>query len=166
MIGKKVVLACFSLAIAGCVQTTEDTTPKSKPVETTQAAPKPVAHEAKTKNTIAALPAIPAGMARLVVYRSSYMGFAVQPKVFLDGKETGRCKPGTTIAANLTPGEHVIASATEVKRALSVNLVAGQTTYVSCKVSMGIAVGRAKFEKVSPAKAIAKAAPMRLQGVF
>jgi len=166
MIGTKVVLVCVSFVIAGCVQTTEDTTPKSKPVETTQPAAKPVAHEAKTKATIASLPAIPAGKARLIVYRSSYMGFAIQPKVFVDGQETGRCKPGTTIAANLTPGEHTIASTTEVKRTLSVNLIAGKTTYVSCRTKMGIAVGRAKFEQVSPAKAIAKAASMRLQGVF
>lgn len=146
-----IVSVCASLAFAGCTPTTE-------PAEG-----KPQASE-KTKVTLAALPKVAANESRLIVYRTSYVGLAIQPIVSIDGKKTERCTPGTSFAVDLKPGQHSVGATTEVKRTTVVTIRPGETAYVRCSVGIGLIAGRPVFEQVSQGEALKKASKLRLKG--
>ncbi len=162
----KTMTACLILSVAACAPTTEDK-PAAKPATTTAATGQSTVAKTSTKKaTLASLPALASNKSRLIIYRSSYLGLAVQPKIFVNGRETGRCTPGTVIAVDLPAGEHTISSTTETKRTSAITLSPGSTSYVNCRITTGIAIGRATFEQVTENEALAKASNMRLQGQF
>lgn len=96
----------------------------------------------------ASIPPIPADKGRVYFYRPSTMGAAVQPAVRLDGVEVGRAKSKGFFYTDVTPGNHVVETTTEVSRRLSFTLDKGQTRYVKLSISMGFAVGHVYPELV------------------
>jgi Protein of unknown function (DUF2846) len=90
---------------------------------------------------------IKSNIARLVIYRASSMGFAVQPDYMIDGKRAATSQAGGFVVCNLPPGHHEIAvdnlaisnnffgSGSEK---MSIDLRAGSTTYVSASPQMGL----------------------------
>lgn len=85
-------------------------------------------------------------VARLVIYRSSALGFAIQPNYVVDGRVVGSSQAGGFTACELTPGTHEVAVANMAlssnlfggSEKVSVNLRAGGTTYLSASPQMGI----------------------------
>jgi hypothetical protein len=45
---------------------------------------------------------------RLVIYRTSAFGFAVQPQYVIDGKAVAPSQPEGFVVCNLAPGEHKV----------------------------------------------------------
>lgn len=91
----------------------------------------------------ATLGAVPAGYARLVLFRSSGMlGAAVQPEILVDGQVVGTSKPGGFFVADVGPGKRVISASTEAASRLELDVLAGRTYYVRSAISMGLMVGR------------------------
>ena len=85
--------------------------------------------------------------ARLVIYRNSVMGFAVQPDYVVDGKTVAGSQPNGFVVCHLLPGRHEVAVAnfplsnnffgTGSER-MTVDLRAGTTTYLSASPQVGI----------------------------
>jgi hypothetical protein len=85
--------------------------------------------------------------ARLVIYRSSAMGFAVQPDYVVDGRVVAGSQPAGFVVCDLPPGRHEVAVA---NMPLSTNLLghgservnldlrAGSTAYLSAEPQIGI----------------------------
>ena len=85
--------------------------------------------------------------ARLVIYRSSAMGFAVQPSYSVDGKVIASSQPAGFVVCELPPGPHAVAVANlplstnlfgHGSEKVTVDLRAGSTTYLSADPQMGI----------------------------
>lgn len=101
------------------------------------------------------------GETRLVIYRTSYMGLAVQPKVFVDGQQAGTCAPGQATTVNVSPGTHRVSATTLAEKAVEVSVPKGSTAYVRCSISAGIVVGGAKLVVVPASEAAPKVAKLQ-----
>lgn len=148
----------LAFALAACDTPTTATT-STPPSETT----KPAAAPAPEAGTLASLPSIEGKSARLALFRTNYFGLAVQPKVFVDGREIGRCTPGNAYVVDLKPGEHQISATTEAEKITTFSIAAGETAYINCSIGMGVLVGRAVFERVPEATAQQKAGKFKVQ---
>src|SRR5579864_9169265 len=89
--------------------------------------------------------------ARLVIYRSSVMGFAVQPNYVVDGRTIAGSQPAGFVVSDLTPGRHEVAIDNvplsnnlfgQGSDKLSVDLRPGTTAYLSAAPQMGIVMGQ------------------------
>jgi hypothetical protein len=85
--------------------------------------------------------------ARLVIYRTSAMGFAVQPDYVVDGRVVAGSQPAGFVVCDLAPGHHEVAVANmplssnlfgHGSEKMSVDLRAGSTAYLSAEPQMGI----------------------------
>jgi hypothetical protein len=85
--------------------------------------------------------------ARLVVYRTSPMAFAVQPNYAVDGRVIGGSQPAGFVSCDLPPGRHEVAVNNlplsgnllgQGSEKVSVDLRAGSTTYLSAQPQIGI----------------------------
>lgn len=84
---------------------------------------------------------------RLVIYRSSVMGFAVQPDYVVDGRVIAGSQPAGFVTCDLPPGRHEVSVANlplstnlfgHGSEKMSVDLHAGTTAYLSADPQMGI----------------------------
>jgi len=91
---------------------------------------------------------VPAGKARIAIYRTKVIGAAVQPSVVVADQETGVCKPKGVFFVDVAPGKHVISATTEATDYVAVNARAGQISYVECSIDSGIVIGRPDLEIV------------------
>jgi hypothetical protein len=94
-------------------------------------------------------------MGRIYFYRDSFLGFAIQPEIRLNGEVVGKSTPGGFFFVERRPGKYVASAATEVENRIEFRLEAGQTRYVLTNMSMGIAVGRIQFQLIDPDQAMA-----------
>jgi hypothetical protein len=87
------------------------------------------------------------GATRLVIYRSSALGFAIQPNYLVDGRVVGGSQPAGFVACDLAPGLHEVAVnnmplTTNLfgngSEKVSIDLRAGSTTYLAAEPQMGI----------------------------
>lgn len=85
--------------------------------------------------------------ARLVVYRSSALGFAIQPNYAVDGRVIGGSQAAGFLACDLPPGRHEVAVNNlplssnlfgQGSERVSLDLRAGSTTYLAAQPQMGI----------------------------
>ncbi|MGB0961029.1 MAG: hypothetical protein ACPGVK_12335 [Halocynthiibacter sp.] len=106
------------------------------------------------------------GKTQIVIYRSQLSGFAIQPRVLVDGRKTGTCSSSRSFTVNVTPGTHEIFAQTMGKDSIKVNAKAGTTTYVQCKLSIGLLVGKPKFTVKTGSKDIAKANKLKSLGTY
>ena len=67
----------------------------------------------------------PYGMARIIFYRTSPLGLAVQPDIELDGKAVGKSVPSGFFICNVRPGKHNIYAKTEVDSQLDITVHPG-----------------------------------------
>lgn len=86
------------------------------------------------------------GTARLVIYRVSAMGIAVQPDYVVDGKPVASSQPNGFVMCHLPPGHHEVVvdnfpisftPFSSGSERMAVNLRAGGTTYLSAAPQMG-----------------------------
>ena len=85
--------------------------------------------------------------ARLVIYRASVVGFAVQPNYVVDGRVIAGSQPAGFVVCDLPPGPHEVAVANlplssnlfgHGSEKISIDLRAGSTAYLSADPQMGI----------------------------
>jgi hypothetical protein len=85
--------------------------------------------------------------ARLVIYRSSLTGFAVQPDYLVDGKRVAGSQPNGFVVCHLPPGRHEVAVANlpvsinlfgRGSEQVTLDLRAGSTTYLAAEPQIGI----------------------------
>lgn len=85
---------------------------------------------------------------RIYFYRDSAFGFAIQPKVKLNGTVVGKSTPKGFFFVDSEPGNYEVMTSTEVDRKLSLTLAAGQVRYVKLNISMGFFAGHVYPELV------------------
>ena len=76
------------------------------------------------------------------------MGRAIRCTVREDGKMIGRAGNGRFFAITTAPGKHTYTTKTEATDTLNVEVEPDETTYVKCKIGMGVMAGR---PNISPA---------------
>lgn len=94
---------------------------------------------------------------RVVIYRPSVMGLAVQPSYVVDGKAVAASSPQGFIVCDLAPGPHQI---TIENMPLNINfgsgsdqakpnLKPGETAYFKAEMQMGLTVGHLTLTQVT-----------------
>ena len=95
--------------------------------------------------------------ARLVIYRTNAMGFAIQPDYMIDNKKVGQATPNGFVVCELPPGRHNVSVG---NLALNVNfgggtdkwdldLAPGTTTYIQAEPKPGLTVGVITLNQVA-----------------
>lgn len=98
-----------------------------------------VAQDEKVAPAIAA----PApGKGQVVFYRPSGMGPLIRCTVRENGKMVARVGNGKYYVMQTEPGAHAYTAKTESTDTVRVEVEPDETTYVKCKISMGIMAGR------------------------
>lgn len=91
------------------------------------------------------MPTLAAGKGRLVVYRPSSFGGAVQPDVKLNGEVIGKSEPRGFFFVDRPAGRHVVSARTEVEATLDVDLRDGAVAYVESSITLGVFVGQPRL---------------------
>jgi hypothetical protein len=94
---------------------------------------------------------------RLVVYRTSILGFAVQPDYVVNGKAVAPSQPEGFVVCNLDPGKHEVSVGNFELNVnfgggsdrASVTLRPGQTTYLKAEPQPGLTVGVITLSEVT-----------------
>jgi hypothetical protein len=94
---------------------------------------------------------------RLIIYRTSPLGFAVQPDYVIDGKPAAPSQPDGFVVCNLAPGKHTISVGNfELNVNLGggadkagVTLRPGQSTYLKAEPQPGLVVGVITLSEVT-----------------
>ncbi len=102
---------------------------------------------------------------RIYIYRTSVLGAALQPAVELDGQEVGKAVPLGFFYVDCPPGNHRIATSTEVDRELTFHLDKGQVRYVRLNVSMGFFVGHVYPDLIEKEEAVEEIGSCHFVGV-
>ncbi|MEZ5844797.1 MAG: hypothetical protein R3D27_13825 [Hyphomicrobiaceae bacterium] len=90
---------------------------------------------------------IAAGKSRLVLYRTSPLGFAIQPSYQVNGKAVAASQPNGFFVCELPPGRHEVSianlnpSLTGGSDKVAVDLAPGGTSYVKAEPQIGLVVG-------------------------
>lgn len=102
---------------------------------------------------------------RVYIYRTSPLGAALQPTVQLDGQQVGKAVPLGYFYVDCPPGNHRIATATEVDRELTFHIDKGQVRYVRLNVSMGFFVGHVYPDLIEEQEAVEEIGSCHFIGV-
>ena len=90
-----------------------------------------------------AIPAPVPGQGQVVFFRpSAFVGSAIRCTVREDGKMIGRAGNGRYFVIAAAPGKHSFTTKTEATDTLNVEVEPDETTYVKCKIGMGVWAGR------------------------
>jgi hypothetical protein len=93
------------------------------------------------------------GTERIWFYRTTFLGFAVQPDVKLNGEVVGSAVPGGFFYVDRSPSDFTVTTATEVEKKLTFALEQGQPRYVRLDMSMGFFLGHVYAVLVDEEKA-------------
>jgi hypothetical protein len=103
--------------------------------------------------------AIPAKSARLVIYRSSALGVAIQPDYVVDGKTIASSQPNGFVLCHLPPGRHEVSISNlpfsnnffgDGAESMTINLQPGIGTYIAATPQMGVFTpGKITLKEVS-----------------
>jgi len=111
------------------------------------------------------IPPLSPDKGRIFFYRSDTMfGAAITSNIKLNGKVVGRSERGSFFYVDQAPGNCVVSTSTEVERALTFTLAAGETRYVHTSVSLGVLVGRINATLENAANATAEIAGLHYIG--
>ena len=100
------------------------------------------AYAAKEAPAPIAIPAPPAGKGQIVWFRPGGMGFALGCSVNEGGQKISSLGAGKYFIMATTPGRHEFTVQSEAKDVLALEVEEGETQFASCKIKMGIMVGR------------------------
>lgn len=120
----------------------------------------PVSESSVAKETV------PAGMSRIAVYRTNLLGLAIQPKVSVDSRETGRCTPNGVFYVNVDPGQHTVSATTEVTKVSYVSVAEGETAYIRCSIGFGLIAGQPKLDVVETSVGQADTQKLKVMGQY
>lgn len=90
----------------------------------------------------ATIPTPKAGMGQVAFFRPGGMGSAVKCTIREDGKMVGRVSGNRYWIVDVAPGTHTYTTKSEATDVVNVQVEPDETTFVKCKISMGIMVGR------------------------
>jgi uncharacterized protein DUF2846 len=119
----------------------------------------PVTNAVAADDTYAALhagePAVAADQARIYIYRkSSLMGAAVQPDVYVNGEKVWVAKNGDYTYIDRPAGSYEINTSTDSKdTAVTLPVTAGQPAYVRIGIDFGLFAGHGQPAIVLPPQA-------------
>lgn len=82
-----------------------------------------------------------AGKGRIYIYRTTILGAAVQPTIWVNGDDVGSAQPLAFHMIDRPAGTYKIVTSTEVSRSLSLTLEPNQTRYVRLNLSFGFLEG-------------------------
>ena len=117
--------------------------------------------DSAVKQAVAIAPP-PAGMSQVVFYRPSAMGMAISCNIREGGKMLGTTNNGRYWVLTTTPGRHQFTTKSEATDTLNLETEADETTYVKCKIAMGIMAGRPNISPSTKEEFDAKSASMKL----
>ncbi|MCW3845780.1 DUF2846 domain-containing protein [Sphingomonas sp. LB-2] len=89
-----------------------------------------------------AIPAPPPGKGQIVFFRSGGGGFAVGCSVNEHGQKVSSLGAGRYFIMVLDPGRHEFTVKSEAKDVLALEVEADETQFATCKIKMGILIGR------------------------
>lgn len=100
-------------------------------------------------------PAQPASSNTAVVFfrESHYVGKALKPSVYVDGKQVARLENGRWFSMSIAPGKHEVSSSAKDEAATVINVAAGETDYVQMVITTGTWRGSGRLMQVDPAEA-------------
>lgn len=105
---------------------------------------------ADTAATAPAAPKVAPEFARLRVYRHKrYVGSALEPPIFIDGKEVAKADNGRYFTVKLMPGKHTIKS-NDKGSAISLDVKPGEEYFVRVDIETGFWKGHGKLTLVMP----------------
>ena len=117
--------------------------------------------EAKAPVTV---PAPAAGQGQIVFYRpGAFVGSAIRCTVREEGKMIGRAGNGRYFIVSAAPGKHTYTTKTEATDTLNVEVEPDETTYVKCKIGMGVVAGRPNLSPSTEAEFAAVSAKLKPQ---
>jgi len=126
-----------------------------------------VAKEEKAAAAIT-LPTPKPGMGQVVLFRPGGMGSAIKCTVRENGKMIGRVSGNRYYVIDAPAGTHTYTTKTEATDTVNVQVEPDETTYVKCKISMGIMVGRPNLSPSNEeewAKSAPKMKPMEAEKI-
>jgi len=85
---------------------------------------------------------VPAGKAKIYLYRNEHMGGAVAIKVSVNGNVAGRTRPMSYFLWTVAQGTYVITSETENTSSVTVNAGPGKSYFIWREVKFGFVVAR------------------------
>ena len=100
------------------------------------------------------IPPPPADQGRIVFYRSSVLGAAVQPDLRLQGSVVGSFVPRGVFYVDRPLGRYTADAKTEVETRLDIDVLPQRTSYVEMSIGMGFLVGHPKLNLRSPTEAL------------
>ena len=89
-----------------------------------------------------ALPKPPPGKGQIVFFRPGAMGFAIGCSVNENGQKVSSLGSGKYFVMVTTPGRHEFTVKSEAKDTLALEVESDETQFASCKIKMGVMVGR------------------------
>jgi len=126
-----------------------------------------VAKEEKAAAAIT-LPTPKPGMGQVVLFRPGGMGSAIKCTVRENGKMIGRVSGNRYYVIDAPAGTHTYTTKTEATDTVNVQVEPDETTFVKCKISMGIMVGRPNLSPSNEeewAKSAPKMKPMEAEKI-
>ncbi|WP_324809519.1 DUF2846 domain-containing protein [Sphingomonas sp. LY29] len=104
------------------------------------------------------LPSPKPGLGQVVFFRPGGMGAAMKCTVRENGKMVGRVHGNRYYVVDAAPGVHTYTAKSEATDAVTVQVEPDETSFVKCKIAMGMMVGRPnlspgteeEFTKLSP----------------
>jgi hypothetical protein len=101
---------------------------------------------------------LPSGAARLVIYRTSPFGLAIQPDYMVDGQRVAASQPNGFVLCELPAGRHEVAVANMIisqnlfgvgSDKVTVDMRPGTTTYFHAQVQYGLTAGALSLMQVA-----------------
>jgi hypothetical protein len=90
------------------------------------------------------------GSARLYVYRyNQYVGKAIRPSIYCDGREVARIQSGRFVELIFKPGTHEFWSSDDQAR-IHFDMKPGQTYYVRVEIATGLFKGHGRLVMTQP----------------
>lgn len=116
----------------------------------------------------AVLPAPKPGKGQVVFFRPGGMGMAIKCTVRENGKMVGRVGNNRYYVIDVEPGTHSYTAKSEATDTVNVQVEPDETTFVKCKIAMGVMVGRPNLSPSTEeewAKAAPKIKPMETEKI-
>jgi hypothetical protein len=112
--------------------------------------PAPALAKSQAKAAIV-LPTPKPGKGQVVFFRPGGMGGAVKCTVRENGKMVGRVAANRYYVIDAEPGVHTFTAKSEATDAVTVQVEPDETSFVKCKIAMGMMVGRPNLSPATDA---------------
>lgn len=98
----------------------------------------------------------------IVFFREShYVGKALKPSVYVDGKQVARLENGRWFSMPIQPGKHEVSSSAKNEAATVIEVSPGQTDYVQMVITTGTWRGGGRLIEVDSAEAQKQTAKLK-----